>query len=247
MKAGMEQGEHGLMEQLEGTLWWYAGLHANVLHAIGKYAQRTDKLLDAGCGTGGMLQRIGARYPDVRSHGLDLSEYACQAARTKTGALIVQGSVDALPYLDKAFDTLVSLDVLGYEMDVDAAVAGFHRVLRPGGVAIINLAAYQWMLSYHDKAVGQSRRYTRSEVIALFRQHGFVIRYSTYWNTLLFPLMVLQRKVLGSDGRSDVRQISGVMNNAFKFCLSIERLFTRRALPLPFGGSILLIVQRPTE
>ena len=122
MKAGMEQGEHGLMDQLEGTLWWYAGLHANVLHAIGKYAQRTDKLLDAGCGTGGMLQRIGARYPDVRSHGLDLSEYACQAARTKTGALIVQGSVDALPYLDKAFDTLVSLDVLGYEMDVDAFI-----------------------------------------------------------------------------------------------------------------------------
>ena len=235
------------MDQLEGTLWWYAGLHANVLQAVAKYAQRSNDLLDAGCGTGGTLQRIGARYPDIRLHGLDISEYACEVARVKTGALVVQGSVDALPYMDGSFDALISLDVLGYQLDVNAAVAGFQRVLRPGGHGIINLAAYQWMLSYHDRAVGQTHRYTRNEVIALFRRHGFIIRYSTYWNTLLFPLMVLQRKVLGSDGRSDVRQIPGPVNNAFKFCLRIERWLTRRALPLPFGGSILLIVQRPAE
>ena len=245
MKAGMEKGEYGLMDQVEGTLWWYAGLHANVLKAIDKYAGRTNELLDAGCGTGGTLQRIAERYPEIRLHGLDISEYACEATRTKTGASVVQGSVDALPYKDRSFDALISLDVLGYQLDVDAAVAGFHRVLRPGGHGIINLAAYQWMLSYHDRAVGQVRRYTRSEAIALFQRHGFIIRYCTYWNTLLFPLMVLQRKVLGSEGRSDVRPIPGSVNNAFKFCLRIERWFTQRALPLPFGGSILLIVQRP--
>lgn len=108
MKAGMEKGEYGLMDQVEGTLWWYAGLHANVLKAIDKYAGRTNELLDAGCGTGGTLQRIAERYPEIRLHGLDVSEYACEATRTKTGASVVQGSVDALPYKDRSFDALIA-------------------------------------------------------------------------------------------------------------------------------------------
>lgn len=154
-KAGMESVEYTLMQEVEETMWWYHGLHANILNTLARYAANAGSLLDAGCGTGGMLKMIHGKFPAMRLHGLDISEQACITARAKSGAEVLLGSVDALPHPSQAFDALdPSLDVLGYDLDMDAAVSGFFRVLKPGGHAILNLAAYQWMLSYHDKAVG---------------------------------------------------------------------------------------------
>ena len=246
MKAGMESVEYTLMEEMEETMWWYHGLHANILQALDRYTPGFTDLFDAGCGTGGMLKMVRDKFPNARLHGLDISEQACIAAREKSGATITLGSVDALPQPDGSFDALISLDVLGYDLDVDAAVSGFFRVLRPGGHAILNLAAYQWLLSYHDRAVGQSHRYTRSGAIKLFKRHGFRIVFGSYWNTILFPLMVAQRKLARSTGASDVKPFHPVVNNAFKTCLAAERLLIRRGVPLPFGGSVLLVVQRPS-
>ena len=245
MRTGMDSVEYTLMEDVEETMWWYHGLHANILGALSKYAPGTIDLLDAGCGTGGMLKAIRERYPSSRLHGLDISEQACSAARAKSGASVVVGSVDALPHSDGSFDALISLDVLGYDLDVDEAVRGFFRVLRPGGHAILNLAAYQWMLSYHDRAVGQSHRYTRSGTRELFERHGFRVVFSSYWNTILFPLMVARRKLFPSSSASDVKPFHPVVNNAFKTCLALERMLLQRGISLPFGGSVLLIAQRP--
>ncbi len=245
MRTGMESVEYTLMEELEETMWWYHGSHENILWALSKYARNTSDLLDAGCGTGGMLKAIHERFPSARLHGLDISELACIATRAKSGASVILGSVDALPHADGSFDTVISLDVLGYELDVDAAVRGFYRVLRPGGHAIMNLAAYQWMLSYHDRAVGQSHRYTRSGARGLFKRHGFRIIFSSYWNTILFPLMVARRKLAPTTSDSDVKPFPPLVNNAFKTCLALERALIQRGVPLPFGGSVLLIVQRP--
>lgn len=246
-RTGMESVEYTQMELVEETMWWYQGLHANILDALGKFAPDAKNLLDAGCGTGGMLKTIRERFPSMSLHGTDISEQACIAARAKSGADVLLGSVDALHYPDRSFDALISLDVLGYDLDVDAAVNGFFRVLRTGGYAILNLAAYQWMLSYHDKAVGQSHRYTRSAAVGLFRKHGFTVHFAGYWNTILFPLMVAQRKLMRSSGASDVRPFHPLVNNAFKTCLAVERAFIRRGVALPFGGSLLIVVQRPPQ
>lgn len=247
MTAGMESVEYTLMEEVEETMWWYHGLHTNILQAINTYAPVFTDLFDAGCGTGGMLKLIRDAHPAAHLHGLDISEQACIAARAKSGATVTRGSVDALPYPDRSFDALISLDVLGYDLDVDATVSGFFRVLKPGGHAILNLAAYQWMLSYHDKAVGQSRRYTRPVAVGLLRKHGFRIRFATYWNTILFPLMVAQRKLVRSSGASDVRPFHPLVNNAFKTCLAVERALIRNRVALPFGGSVLIVAQRPPQ
>jgi SAM-dependent methyltransferase len=241
----MHAEEYVRMAAVEGSMWWYRGLHANVLAALAPHLQGEATLLDAGCGTGGMLRAIGERFPQVRLQGLDLSEQACAFARERTAATIVQGSVDRLPYPDRSFDALISLDVLGYDIDLSAAVAGFLRVLKPGGHAVINLAAYQWMLSYHDRAVGQKKRFTRTEAVSLFRKHGFHVHYATYWNTLLFPMMVARRKLLPAPAASDVNPFPPILEKAFRGCLGAERLLMDRKAALPFGGSVLLVAQHP--
>ena len=239
--------EYERMAALEETMWWYHGLHAHVVNAIREHGGVVKDVLDAGCGTGGNLKAIARAIPGARLHGLDIAEQACEFTRSKTGAQVVVGSVDALPFADEAFDVVLSADVLGYRIDVDAAMAGFYRVLRPGGLAIIKLAAYPWMLSYHDRAVGQVRRFTRREVVHLLRRHGFQPIFASYWNTVLFPLMVIRRKILPAPAASDVTPFNPLADRLFKGCMSVEAGLLKAGVALPFGGSTFVLVRKPLQ
>jgi len=241
----MVPAEYDRMAALEETMWWYHGLHTNIINALRAHTPGMRAVLDAGCGTGGILKAIARAFPQAALHGLDISEQACAYTRSKVGASVVVGSVDALPYADATFDALVCCDVLGYRIDLDGALSGFHRVLRPGGVCVLNLAAYRWMLSYHDQAVGQVRRFTRAEAVVLLRRHGFRPIFASYWNTVLFPLMVIRRKFLPAPEASDVAPFHPVANGVFKACVGAESRLLKAGIPLPFGGSVLLLAERP--
>ncbi len=240
----MVPAEYERMASLEETMWWYHGLHTNIVNALRTYAPGAREILDAGCGTGGTLKAIARQLPQAALHGLDIAPQACEFTKAKTGASVTVGSVDALPFADGGFDALVSCDVLGYRIDLDATLAGFHRVLAKEGICVLNLAAYQWMLSYHDKAVGQVRRFTRGNATALLREHGFRVIFASYWNSLLFPLMMLRRKILPAPPASDVTPFHPLMNRMFRACVSVESSLLRSGVSLPFGGSVFIVAQR---
>lgn len=237
----MRDEEYRRLDLLEDRMWWFAGLHGVVLGLVARHAPGPAfSLLDAGCGTGGMLQAIGARFPQARLHGVDYAERACALARAKARAEIRCGSVNDLPYEDGAFDVVVSLDVLDADdVDPPRAVTEFGRVLRPGGLLVLNLAAYQWLLSYHDRAVGQSRRFDLRQVDALLGPAGLRRVQGTYWNTFLFPFMVLRRKVWpAGEGGSDVRGFPGPLDALCRRLVALEGRIIAGGGRLPFGGSV---------
>jgi hypothetical protein len=83
---------------------------------------------------------------------------------------------------------------------------------------------------------------TAGELAGWLRRAGFESVRTRYWNSLLFPAMVLQRKLLArGDAASDVATISPVLNGIF---LAITRL-ERHLPPLPWGGSILATARVP--
>src|SRR3954462_15253912 len=77
---------------------------------------------------------------------------------------------------------------------------------RPGGRLVLNLPAFQWLRSAHDHRVHNVRRFTASDAARMLTEAGFSAVVTRYWNALLLPLMVLQRKILASapENRSDV-------------------------------------------
>src|SRR5438132_7875006 len=181
-------------------MWWFAAAHANLSllyrRAIGPAALR-QPLLDAGCGTGGLLARLAADYPDRTIIGLDADRIACARAAAKSTRPVCAGTVNGLPFGDAAFGAIFSADVLCHRnVDEGAALAQFHRCLWEGGVLVLNLPAYRWMLSRHDAAVYNVRRYTRRGIARLLRGTGFRLLYASYWNFVLFPGMVITRKLL---------------------------------------------------
>jgi hypothetical protein len=117
-------------------------------------------------------------------------------------------------------------------------------VLKPGGRVVLNLPAYQWLHSAHDARVHNARRYTASTAAGLLEAAGFGEVRARYWNSLLLPLMVLQRKVLarGEDAASDVAVFSPWLDAILHGITALER---RIPLRWPAGGSVLVTGVRP--
>ena len=225
-------------------MWWFAALHANLIALLDRARPRPGRLLDAGCGTGGLLAKLAAGYPNRAIVGVDMAGIACARARTKSGSLVCAASVNALPFADRAFAAIVSADVLCHRgVDERAALAQFHRCLGPDGLLVLNLPAYRWMLSRHDMAVHNARRYTRTGVTALLRAADFRPIYAGYWNTVLFPLMLATRKLLPprDDGDSDVRLYPRPVEALCRAATALERGLMRCGLRLPFGGSVVAV------
>jgi SAM-dependent methyltransferase len=240
----MEPGEYALMDAAEERMWWYRALHARLTGAL---VGINGRVLDAGCGTGGFLARLGEQRPDLQLAGIEWQQSAALRARAKagakTGAMILRGSVDALPFRDASFDAAVCADVLCHAAVRPAeALAELYRVLRPGGRLVVNMPAYRWLTSAHDAQVHNVRRQTAREVSAMLRGGGFRVVASRYWNTLLLPLMVLQRKVLLSGKKSDVAVFPPSLDAMFHLMTEVER---RLPIGLPAGGSVLAIAERP--
>lgn len=231
-------------------MWWFAAIHANLLMLLRRSMPKPGndgRLLDAGCGTGGLLARLRERFPAARAVGLDADETACLWAAEKSALPVCAGSVNALPFADAAFAAIVSVDVLCHRgVDEAQALAQFHRCLAGGGILILNLPAYRWLMSRHDAAVYNARRYTRKEVLGLLRAAGFRPLFASYWNMLLFPLMVATRKLLpGSDSRSDVALQPAIVDAACRAATAVERGLLCAGIRLPFGGSVLAVAAKP--
>jgi SAM-dependent methyltransferase len=242
----MERAEYDLMAAVEDRMWWFRGLHALATGTFlrvrgGSCGALGLPALDAGCGTGGLLRRLVAAAPGATLVGLDFALPAAAVARAKSERPVAVGSVNALPFEDESFAAVFSMDVLCHRgVDQATALAEVHRCLAPGGVLIVNLPAYRWMHSGHDERVHNARRYTCAETVTMLGQAGFPAISASYWNTFLFPLMVLKRKIVGGDD-SDVRPFPAPFEYLFRAVLAFERLLMRLGLRFPFGGSIFAV------
>jgi len=228
-------------------MWWFKAIRANLamLCRRAQPAAAGGKLLDAGCGTGGFLADLIRRFPDGELIGLDADEIACHWAAEKSGQPICTGSINALPFGDASFTMIVSVDVLCHrDVDETRALGQFHRCLAAGGLLILNLPAYHWLMSRHDRAVYNARRYTRGQVVRLLRKAGFRPIFAGYWNMILLPLMIATRKLLPAGPGSDVKLQPRPVEALCRAATSIERALMRTGIRLPFGGSILAVAAK---
>ena len=236
----MEPTEYALMDAVEDRMWWYRALRRRLIDALSGVH---GEVLDAGCGTGGLLANLRAERPDLEPVGLEWADPAAQRAAVKSGAPIVRGSVNALPFAEASFNAAITADVLCHRaVEPEAALSELRRVLRPGGRLIVNMPAYAWLLSVHDSQVHNARRHTAGQLAALLHQSGFREVRARYWNGLLLPLVVVQRKVLAR-GRtaSDVAPFPPWLDAMLHAMTEFERHLRLR---LPAGSSVLAIAER---
>ncbi len=249
----VEAEEYERIFRHEDSHFWYRGIHALVtgalrrrLHSLpGAREGRRPDVLDAGCGTGGLLGRL----PDTcRATGLDMSPLALQFAASRGHRRLVRGSVSALPFADARFDAVLSIDVLYHRAVADdaAALAELGRVLRPGGIVLVNNPAHAWLRGSHDRKVHTARRYARADWRRLAAATGLRIERLAWWNaSFLLPALVVRtlgRR--GEDARSDVRELPALLNAPFSAVMQLEAAAAQAGL-LPFGLSLFVVLRKP--
>jgi SAM-dependent methyltransferase len=187
----VDRSEYDKLDRVEDRMWWFAALHRNLLMLARRLPLDADlPILDAGCGTGGFLARLTGGYRERTLVGLDFDLQASTRAAVKSAQPVCAGSVNDLPFADGVLAAIFSADVLCHEgVDEYRVLRQFHRCLAENGWLILNLPAYRWMLSRHDVAVRNVRRYTATGLRGLLRSAGFHPVYMSYWNAMLFPIM----------------------------------------------------------
>ena len=250
----MLEAEYATMFGAEERHWWYLGLHDQLCKAFARCRAAAPgplRVLDAGCGTGRVLELLGEAAPV----GLDLSGTALELAGRRGPFPRILGSVAALPVRDERFDVVVSLDVLANLPPgaVPAALADAWRVLVPGGWLILNLVAFQSLFSEHDRAVGVVRRYRAGQVRALLADAGFRPEVLTYANTVLFPIAALvrlwrKRPRRDHAPRSDLAPLPGPVNAVLARLRFFENdMILRFGCRMPFGLSVFALAQKPAN
>ena len=228
--------------------FWFHGFRRFVAPLLARAAggRTTLSILDCGCGTGynlPMLRRHG------RAVGVDLTFSGLKYGAARGERRLAQASATHLPFADGAFDLVTSFDVL-YGLPDEAERAAFeemHRVLRPGGRVIINVAALPALRGNHSVLGGEVRRYTRPLLSQRLVQHGFQVERITYTNASIFPIVAGVRLLQRVGGhRSSQQEISvpaAPINTALSALLAVEAA-ALRLVDMPVGSSLLALARR---
>jgi SAM-dependent methyltransferase len=260
----MNTDEYLKLADVEDQMWYFRSLHAHVRRALvpvlgsargsansrveGQAGGLRPHVLDAGCGTGGLILRLRAAEPEWKFAGIDFMPIACELARKRCGPEvdIRVASITELPFADQSFDAVVSADVVCQVDNPEVAAAEFFRVLRPGGTVVINVPAYMWMWSYHDDSCQTKHRYTRPEIDALMRGAGFGERQTTHWNALPFPVVWAKRKLFRTRrDTSDVKRYPAPIEAAFNGLMAFEHAWLRTGGKWGWGTSVLGVARKP--
>jgi len=205
------------------------------------------RIIDCGCGTGRNLDWLGA-YGDAV--GVELSPTGLAVARAR-GRRVVRGTVASLPIASASVDLATSFDVL-YCLPDDverAAVAEMARVLRPGGLALINVAALDILRGSHSTLTRERRRYTPARLRARLDAAGLHLERLSYTNCSTFPITLAVRVCDRWTGRAakasdaDLRVPAAPINAALDLALAAEARVMRH-VNLPVGTSLLCLARK---
>ena len=244
----MNPAEYARMHALEDWYWWFVARRQAALAFLLDHApgERPLRVLDAGCGTGGMLDLFQSRS-DIEAVGADLSPDALGFSRGRGHTRLVGADLTLLPFRTASFDAVTALDVLEHVPDDARALAEICRVLRPGGILVASVPAYQFLWGPHDEALHHQRRYTAPEFCRRVQEAGLMVEKRTYLLSALFPLAAATRiasrnKREGSN--AGLPMVPGPVNQALIAFQAAELSVARRA-SLPFGLTVLAVARKP--
>ena len=230
---------------LEQEYWWFIGVRKMVhnLLATGIQGKKNLKILDVGCGTGGLMDELTQQGHTV--FGLDISDEALKFCALRGHTNLKLGSATSIPFEDSSFDVVTGIGVIEHLDDDDKFLMEVKRVLKPGGLFVMLTSSFPWVWSMHDVANHHKRRYYLNNLNKKIESHGFKTKAFSHLNFVLFPLLagilVAHRFLhgLNPDGGSRILPVPPkIINQILKFILLCEASVISR-VRLPWGISMI--------
>jgi SAM-dependent methyltransferase len=241
------------LERVEGRHFWFIARREIVLDALRRAVPDLDRrrLFDIGCGSGGLLQFLGARGVTVVG-ACDAYSESLEIVRRRLAAPLVLVDEGRLPPLGPGHELLALFDVLEHVDDDRGMLSFLHSALAPAGVVVLTVPAHPILFDERDELACHRRRYRRGELREKLEAAGFEVRLLTHFMAPLVPVLLAMR-VLNhlrppSRRRSRERQdlefrVVPIVNDVLRSLLALERRLLRLG-SLPFGTSIVAVAAR---
>ncbi len=136
----------------------------SLLDALRPAAQPGATICELGFGPGWLLDAMRGAFPDCRIAGLDLSPGMARAAYAagERRTAIMLGDMERLPFREASLDAIVTCWTLYFMSDIDAAIEGTRRCLKPGGTFVAATVAADNMLEYEELGIEAARAIGRT-------------------------------------------------------------------------------------
>lgn len=242
----MELIEYKAMYDLEENHWWCKGLRNLVFSNVKRFyaVGCKPRILDAGCGAGITLKGLN-KYGEAL--GIDIVDEALKYCGRRGLRKVLKASITQIPFRREVFDLVISNDVLCHKLVVndEDAIEEINRILKSGGLFIVNLPAHNYLRRWHDMVVHTKHRYETSELCKKLERNNFKIIKVTYRNALLWPVVLALKFITKKDAgqRSDLTPLNNILNLILYYMLCAENLLLR-IMDLPFGTSVFCVSQK---
>lgn len=245
----MEPSLYDEMFEVEEKHWWFSARRRIILYMLKLLSRRYGsflgdiKVCDIGCGTGGTLKELQKSFDAV---GMESDEAALKLCRAR-GVRAFKGELPGdIPFSRESFDFVLMLDVLEHLNDDQAAIREVVNLLKPGGIIICTVPAYQWLWTKHDEIFHHKRRYNKKILSGLFERLQLETVRLTYFNFFIFPVALSARAILGSlnvDLSMERKTPHFIVNILFEKIFGTER-FIIPYINFPFGLSLICVARR---
>jgi SAM-dependent methyltransferase len=226
--------------------WWWRAREAIVLRAIrqaGLGPGGDRAILDVGCGDGLSFPALSA-FGHVR--GIEVDERLLDPDGPYRDRIFTEPLGDPR-YDDPSwrFDLITALDVLEHIDDDRAAARAMVRMLRPGGLLVVTVPAFELLWDEHDEINHHHRRYTIARLRRVLRGIGLErVRLRYLFRGLFAPKLAVRLINLGRRRKVAQHGIPSPRVNAMmrRLCEAEDRVLAR--VPVPFGTSVLAVARR---
>jgi ubiquinone/menaquinone biosynthesis C-methylase UbiE len=226
----------------------------HALRQLGRISISTPTIIDIGCSSGFLLRSIRQRFPRAVVLGSDyVLDPLERLAAQLTGIPLLQFDLVKCPLPDESVDAAVLLNVLEHIEHDEIALRQVFRILKPGGLTVLEVPAGPKLYDIYDKQLMHLRRYELKAFVKLVGEAGFEILEQSHLGFFLYPafwaVKKRQRRYLSE---TDEVQRALIANNIRSHADSpllnmLMRLEAccRPAFNYPFGIRCLVVGQKP--
>ena len=233
--------------QLEDNYWWFLARRQIIRDLIEQNIpiSKDEYVIDVGCGTCGMAKFLSEKFNVV---ALDKSELAAEYCKKRGIKDVHLTELADFPGEKYKIKVATILDVIEHIEDDKNIARQLYDFLPNGSWLVASVPAYQFLWSYHDVVHKHYRRYTKSKFVDLLKSAGFSIKFSSYFNTLLFPIALAKRFldiITQVDKKNEyaIEIVPNFVNKLFTKIFASERKLLK-FLRFPFGLSILVLARK---
>jgi len=227
----MEKKYELLYKEVENIHPWFLARRKLFESIIKK--NKDLSILDFGCGSGNFLNYLSnLGYKNLT--GVEISEILPKEDLEIKNINIYK----ELPK-NKKYDVILIMDVLEHIKDDVHIIKELKSHLSHRGLFIISVPTYQFLWSKHDDINHHYRRYNRKSLEKCMSYSNLTMSWSTYWNTILFPLIAFKRIIIRNSAK-ELEVPNFILRKLIYIVLLIE-VYLIKIIRLPFGLSLVAI------